>query len=66
MLKYFLILYKKISVYIKKPCCRYYPSCSDYAIEAIDKYGSLKGLYLSLKRLITCNQLFPGGYDPVK
>ncbi len=46
--------------------CRYYPSCSTYAIEAIEKYGSLKGGSMAAKRLLTCNQFFPGGFDPVR
>jgi hypothetical protein len=61
--KYLLILYRKIK--INGMQCRYYPSCSYYAEEAIEKYGLIKGAYLGLKRIIKCNQLFPGGYDPV-
>ncbi|MDD2502367.1 MAG: membrane protein insertion efficiency factor YidD [Clostridia bacterium] len=48
------------------PSCRFYPTCSQYSMQAIEKYGSLKGLYLSLIRLIKCNPLHPGGYDPLK
>jgi len=61
--KYLLILYRKIN--INGMQCRYYPSCSYYAEEAIEKYGIIKGAFLGLKRIIKCNQLFPGGYDPV-
>jgi putative membrane protein insertion efficiency factor len=64
IIKYLLLLYKKTSVF-RKPCCRYSPTCSDYAIEAIERHGALNGIYLALKRLIRCNQLFPGGFDPV-
>ena len=45
--------------------CRFYPSCSSYAYEAIDTYGSVKGFALSLKRITRCHPLCQGGYDPV-
>ncbi len=45
--------------------CRYYPTCSHYAVEAIEVHGAFKGSVLSLCRLLRCNQLFKGGYDPV-
>ncbi len=45
--------------------CRYYPSCSQYAIEAISHHGGLKGLFLSVKRLLRCHPWGKGGYDPV-
>ena len=44
--------------------CRFYPTCSDYSYQAIKKYGLLKGLIKSFKRIIKCNPLNPGGYDP--
>lgn len=47
------------------PRCRYYPTCSQYAIEAIERFGVLYGSFLTIKRLSRCNILFPGGYDPV-
>ncbi len=47
------------------PCCRFYPSCSSYAIESIEYFGIRKGLWLSLKRLVKCHPFNPGGYDPV-
>ena len=43
--------------------CRFEPSCSNYAIQAIDKYGYTKGIVLSLKRLLKCHPFHPGGYD---
>lgn len=46
--------------------CKFYPSCSQYAIEAIGKYGILKGLCLVILRLLRCNPFSYGGYDPVK
>ncbi|MFA6937728.1 MAG: membrane protein insertion efficiency factor YidD [Treponema sp.] len=47
------------------PCCRYYPTCSQYALEAIKKHGPGKGLYLAIKRILRCNPFYKGGYDPV-
>ncbi len=46
--------------------CRHIPTCSNYGIEAINEYGSIKGSLLTLKRIIKCNPLFPSGYDPVR
>lgn len=46
--------------------CRYYPSCSQYAIESIEKKGALKGCLCSVKRLLKCHPFSPGGYDPPK
>ena len=48
-----------------RPTCIYVPTCSEYAAEAIKQYGSLKGTYLSTKRLLRCHPFAKGGYDPV-
>jgi len=47
-------------------CCRFYPTCSQYTLEAIEKYGFLKGGFMGVKRILRCNPFNPGGYDPVK
>ncbi len=47
------------------PCCKYYPTCSQYAIEALEKYGVVKGGVLSVYRILRCNPFSKGGYDPV-
>ena len=47
------------------PCCRYFPSCSNYAYRAINEWGSVIGVLFAAVRLLRCNPLFKGGYDPV-
>jgi putative membrane protein insertion efficiency factor len=47
------------------PACRYYPTCSHYAVEAITKYGALKGGWMAFRRILRCHPFRPGGYDPV-
>lgn len=48
------------------PTCKYIPSCSQYALEAIEKYGALKGGMMSVWRILRCNPFSKGGFDPVK
>ncbi|MEW6130683.1 MAG: membrane protein insertion efficiency factor YidD [Acidobacteriota bacterium] len=48
------------------PACRFTPTCSQYALEAITKYGAWRGTYLAIRRLLRCHPFHPGGYDPVK
>jgi putative membrane protein insertion efficiency factor len=56
--------YQKLG-FFKRPVCRFYPSCSNYSIEALQKYGVIKGGWLAVKRISRCHPFHPGGYDPV-
>ena len=47
------------------PSCRFYPSCSAYAVDAMTRYGAWKGGFLTVRRLLRCHPFHPGGYDPV-
>ncbi len=51
---------------LKRPCCRFQPTCSQYAVEAIEKYGVLRGGWMAFLRILRCNPFFKGGYDPVR
>lgn len=68
-LKRFLLLlirgYRKYVSTAFPPCCRFQPTCSQYAIEAIEKYGAWKGARLAIWRILRCNPFCRGGYDPV-
>ena len=57
--------YQKNVSPLRAPCCRFIPTCSQYALEAFRKYGPLKGFWLSLKRILRCHPLGGSGYDPV-
>lgn len=61
-----ILFYQKYISPLKKPSCRFYPSCSEYALEALKKYGLLRGSFLALWRILRCHPFHPGGYDPVK
>ena len=59
-------LYKGIvSPYKGNVKCKFYPTCSDYAMEAVEKYGSKKGSLMAMKRFLRCNPFSKGGFDPV-
>ncbi|MCI5667034.1 MAG: membrane protein insertion efficiency factor YidD [Spirochaetia bacterium] len=67
-IKFFCFLIRAYQICISplhRSCCRFTPSCSAYALEAIKKYGPIKGLFLSIKRILKCNPFHEGGYDPV-
>ena len=66
LLLYMIRFYRRhISPY-KPACCRFTPTCSTYAMEAIEKYGAIKGGYLALKRFLRCNPFYKGDFvDPV-
>ncbi len=50
---------------LKQPSCRFTPTCSAYALEALEKFGAAKGAWLALRRLLKCHPFHKGGYDPV-
>ena len=56
---------KYISPLKGRPTCIYYPTCSQYAIEALEKYGVVKGTYIAVRRILRCHPFHKGGYDPV-
>ncbi|MDI6711693.1 MAG: membrane protein insertion efficiency factor YidD [Anaerosomatales bacterium] len=57
--------YQKIVSPLLPPSCRFYPTCSSYAIEALERHGLVKGAALATKRVLRCHPFNPGGYDPV-
>ena len=62
----FLIkFYRKYMSPLKRTKCPYIPTCSQYGLEAIEKYGAFKGLRLSVKRILRCHPMAKGGFDPV-
>ena len=66
ILIFIINLYRKfISPLKAHPSCIYIPTCSQYAIEAIEKYGAGKGTFLAIKRILRCHPFAKGGYDPV-
>ncbi len=68
-MKYLLMLlikfYKKCISPLKPPCCRFYPTCSSYALQAVSKFGAIKGTFLAVKRLLRCHPWNIGGVDYV-
>ena len=60
-----IIFYRRVISPFKPPCCRFYPTCSEYALQAIEKYGPVKGSYKAAKRILKCHPFHSGGYDPV-
>jgi len=75
-MKYVTLFVKKIMIFLIRiyqifisplfpPTCRFYPTCSTYFIQALEKHGVVKGSYLGMKRILKCHPGNPGGYDPV-
>jgi len=62
---FIITLYQKYISPLKPSTCRFYPTCSEYAIQALSKYGLLRGAWLSVKRIFRCHPFDPGGFDPL-
>ncbi|MDD5015403.1 MAG: membrane protein insertion efficiency factor YidD [Atribacterota bacterium] len=60
-----MVFYQKYISPLKPATCRFYPTCSEYAIQALEKHGLLNGLWLSMRRISRCHPFNPGGYDPL-
>lgn len=60
-----IVFYRNFISPLKPPCCRFIPTCSEYTILALEKYGVWRGAYLALKRILRCHPFNPGGYDPI-
>lgn len=58
--------YKAILSPLLPPACRFVPTCSEYASEAISKFGAVKGTKMTVNRILRCHPFHPGGYDPVE
>jgi putative membrane protein insertion efficiency factor len=58
-------LYKKLLSPVLPPACRFQPTCSDYAADAIQKHGPVRGVFLAVRRIVRCAPWHPGGFDPV-
>lgn len=68
-MKYLLLLlirfYRRFLSPLKAPCCRFYPTCSSYALQAVSRFGAVKGGFLAVRRLLHCHPWNIGGIDPV-
>jgi putative membrane protein insertion efficiency factor len=58
-------VYRKFISPLKPPTCRFYPTCSQYALEALEEHGAVKGSWLAAKRIVKCHPFHPGGIDKV-
>ena len=66
MLIFIVKFYRKYLSPLKLQSCRFYPTCSVYAQESLEKFGAAKGIMKSIKRILKCHPFHPGGHDPVK
>ena len=60
-----ICFYQKYISPMSPPTCRFYPTCSQYAIEAVEEHGAIKGSYLATRRILKCHPFHEGGFDPV-
>jgi hypothetical protein len=65
LIVFLLRTYKRAVSPLLPPACRYFPTCSEYTMEAVSRYGAMRGLWLGLKRLSRCHPFHAGGLDPV-
>jgi len=63
---FFIRFYRKALSPLKLPTCRFYPSCSEYSLECVKKYGVVKGALKGIARILKCHPFHPGGFDPVR
>ncbi len=61
-----LRLYKRFLSPLLPSACRYYPTCSEYMLQAIEKYGTPKGIWMGVRRILRCHPFHAGGFDPVR
>lgn len=61
-----ILFYRNFISPLKPPSCRYIPTCSEYALIAVEKYGAIRGGWMAIKRIMRCHPFHKGGYDPVK
>lgn len=60
-----IVAYRRIISPLKPRCCRFHPTCSLYALQAVQCYGVRRGVFLALRRLLRCHPFHPGGFDPL-
>ncbi len=60
-----LVFYKRLISPWLPAACRFHPTCSEYMMQAVERYGALRGMWMGVKRLLRCHPLAEGGYDPV-